>query len=88
MNPDCHYGDHRWADNGQCRDCDAFSGGLLQWRAIEKAQREGRHHGDHFHRTLAAAEACKRPTHDGDPCADKGGCFHHEASESFLATLP
>lgn len=87
MNPDCHFGDHSWMDNGYCAYCPAFNGGFLQWRAIEKAQREGRHHGNHFHRTLQATEACPRKTHPEQPCADKGGCFTHEASEQFMETL-
>ena len=82
-NPDCHFGDHYYLANGHCRDCNAFNGGWLQYMAIEKAQREGRHHGDHFHRTAEAATACRRPTHDEGPCADKGGCYQHEASATF-----
>jgi hypothetical protein len=83
MNPDCHYGDHSWGDNGWCRRCDAFNGGMLQWMQVEKAEREGRHHGDHFHRTASAASACPRATHDAGPCGDRGGCFHHEPSDAF-----
>lgn len=85
MNPDCHFGDHRFADNGWCRDCDTFSGGLLQWKAVEKALREGRHHGNHSHRTAFAAAACERPTHEEGACADQGGCYVHEPSEAFDA---
>ena len=84
-NPDCHFGDHDWELNGRCRHCDAFNGGLLQWAAIAKAQREGRHHGNHFHRTLAAAARCSHPTHDEQPCADTGGCYQHEPSTTFVA---
>lgn len=85
FNPDCHYGDHSWSSNGQCRNCDAFNGGWLQWQAVEKAQHEGRHHGDHFHRTASTAAACRRPTHDEGPCAAVGGCMFHEADAAFLA---
>ena len=86
-NPECHYGDHYWQDNGQCRDCSAFNGGMLQWAAVEKAEREGRHHGDHFHRTIEKAASCRRQTHDQRVCADKGGCLHHDASDAFMAAL-
>jgi hypothetical protein len=87
MNPDCHFGDHRWGDNGRCRDCDAFNGGLLQWQSVEKARREGRHHGNHMHRTAGTAAACLRATHDEGPCADQGGCYDHEPSAAFMETL-
>jgi hypothetical protein len=80
---DCHYGDHDIQDNGHCSHCGYFSGALLQWKAVEKAEAEGRHHGDHYHRTIAAAKACRRPTHDEGPCGDRGGCIHHEPSAAF-----
>jgi hypothetical protein len=60
LNPDCHYGDHRWQDNGWCSDCGAFNGGLLQWQRTEKAIREGRFHFGHFHLTVARKAACRR----------------------------
>lgn len=87
-NPDCHFGDHYWENNGHCRDCSVFNGGWLQWMAVEKAQREGRHHGDHFHRTIDKAMMCPRATHPEGPCAAMGGCFAHEADEAFMAALP
>jgi hypothetical protein len=55
--------------------------------AVEKAEREGRHHGDHFHRTTTKAAACKHPDPDAGPCSDGGGCLHHEASDVFLDRL-
>jgi hypothetical protein len=58
---DCHYGDHYWKDNGYCSNCGAFNAGLLSWKQVEKAEREGRACDDHFHRTLAAKAACKTP---------------------------
>jgi hypothetical protein len=80
---DCHYGDHDILGNGYCDNCGYFSGGLLQWKAVEKAEREGRHHGNHYHLTDAAAQRCKHPTHDEGPCGDQGGCMHHEPSAAF-----
>lgn len=87
-NPECHFGDHYWEANGHCRDCLAFNGGWLQWMQVEKAEREGRHHGDHYHRTAEKAAACARPDHASELCADTGGCLHHEASEAFMDALP
>ena len=87
LSADCHYGDHRYGGGATCQECGRFNAGLLSWFGVEKAQREGRHHGDHYHRTADAAAACRRPTHDEGPCADRGGCLVHEASDAFLATL-
>jgi hypothetical protein len=87
VNPDCHFGDHWWLRNGQCRDCSAFNGGWLNWMRVEKAQREGRHHGDHFHLTDAIAAAGPRKSHAEGPCANAGGCLVHEASDEVTAML-
>lgn len=76
-------GDHDYADNGRCQECGDFNGRLLAWRRQDKAEKEGRHHGDHFHHSIAAASSCKRPTHDETDCADKGGCLHHEPSDKW-----
>ena len=57
-NAQCHYGDHDYADNGYCTNCYKFNGGILQWKAQEKADREGRGHYGHYHRTLEAKQRC------------------------------
>ena len=59
-NAECHYGDHSWQANGRCSNCDKFNGGILQWNAFEKAEREGRAHWGHYHRTIERKLACKR----------------------------
>ena len=68
-NPDCHFGDHRWAANGWCKDCDAFNGGLLQFARFDAAEKAGTliWHGDpedeagnaHYHFAEKAASACR-----------------------------
>lgn len=60
-NPDCYYGDHTWS-GAVCTRCGKVNGALLSWFRYEKAEREGRAHGDHFHRTLDAKAVCTRPT--------------------------
>lgn len=86
-NPNCHYGDHDFASNGHCDHCDTFNGAWLRWMATEKAEREGRHHGDHYHLTAEKAGACPRPDHPAGPCSETGGCLHHEATEAWLLTV-
>ncbi len=87
MNPDCHFGDHRYGDGPTCLDCGHFNAGLLAWLRIEKAQREGRHHGDHFHNSAETALRCKRPSHDAGSYRDNGGCFVHDASDGCFEKL-
>jgi hypothetical protein len=82
-NIDCYFGDHRYGGGATCVDCGHFNAPLLSWLRVEKAQREGRHHGDHYHLTAEKAAACPRPTHDAGPCADRGGCMIHDASEAW-----
>jgi hypothetical protein len=76
-------GDHDYR-GGTCRECGRFNGALLAWERIEKAQREGRHHGNHFHNTDVAAQRCPNPTHDEGPCADLGGCLTHDPSVAWM----
>ena len=58
----CHYGDHEYGTGAVCKHCYHFNGGLLQWFRFEKADREGRAHVDHFHRTPGAAALCRYKT--------------------------
>lgn len=82
---ECHYGDHYYSGEGAtCSNCGFFNAPLLNWLRVEKAQKEGRHHGDHYHLTIEKAKACKTPTHAEQPCADVGGCMIHEASDEWL----
>lgn len=82
--PPCYVsGDHYWS-GGTCTHCGEFSGVLLNWAKVEKAEAEGRHHGNHYHLTIEKAKWCKHKTHDEKPCADSGGCLHHDASEEWL----
>jgi hypothetical protein len=56
---DCHYGDHFWQTNGYCSNCHAFNAGWLQYQAYEKAEKDGRAHFGHYHRTLEAKARCR-----------------------------
>lgn len=87
LNPNCHFGDHDFLANGHCKHCDKFNGSWLQWQAHEKAAREGRHHGNHYHWNQTTAMLCKEKTHDREFCADNGGCFYHEPSDKFMEAL-
>lgn len=81
---DCHYGDHFYEGNGAtCGNCGYFNAPLLNWLRVEKAQKEGRHHGTHYHLTKAKAETCNNKTHDEQKCANNGGCFIHDPSEEW-----
>lgn len=61
----CHFGDHPWATNGYCPWCGAFNGGWLAYQAYEKAEREGRAHFGHYHRSIETKLACRRgPDHE------------------------
>jgi hypothetical protein len=83
-NADCHYGDHYYNGNGAtCSDCGFFNAPLLNWLREEKALKEGRHHGFHYHLTTAKAEACKNKIHDEQKCANSGGCRLHEPSQEW-----
>lgn len=79
----CHFGDHEFRGGATCDYCGYFNAALLSWLRAEKAEREGRHHGDHFHLTTAKADACPRKDHPEGPCGDQGGCLHHEPSAAF-----
>lgn len=76
-------GDHSWK-GGTCSDCGKFSGALLNWARVEKAEAEGRHHGNHYHISPIKANLCKKKTHDPVKCENSGGCLYHEASEEWL----
>ena len=69
-------GDHYFEWNGRCRECHAFNGAMLSGGRYRKATREGRAHGDHYHKSVAAKDDCKtllRHMWEHDPeCA--GGC--------------
>ncbi len=54
-------GDHNWFANGWCESCGAFSGAGLAYGRYMKAEREGRACEDHFHKTVAAKDACRKP---------------------------
>lgn len=66
ISADCHFGDHRYA-GAVCSDCGRFDAALLSWLRFEKAEREGRDHGDHFHKTLDAKARCRRPEWREEP---------------------
>lgn len=55
---DCHYGDHFWK-GAYCSNCGEEDFFQLYWLKIEKAKRENRWHGDHFHLTVEAAKECE-----------------------------
>lgn len=57
---DCHFGDHDYQKNGWCKWCDSFNGAWLAYQRYEKACDEGRACITHFHKTIAAKQACKR----------------------------
>jgi hypothetical protein len=59
LNADCHYGDHRY-NGAVCDNCGHFNGALLRYFAQEKADREGRGHFGHYHKTMERKIACKR----------------------------
>lgn len=55
---DCHYGDHDWS-GGYCKWCGDFNAALLAYARFDKAEKEGRSHGDHFHLTVENAKKCE-----------------------------
>ena len=56
--PPCYVtNDHNYK-GAQCTECGKTSGAMLLLIQYEKAEKEGRCHGDHFHRTLENKAKC------------------------------
>jgi hypothetical protein len=66
-NENCHFNDHDFLGNGRCKWCDKFSVDYLWYIQYEKAERDGRTHGDHFHRTLLTRDKCTKEYRYVDP---------------------